>query len=141
MLHPLHTHTHTTARHALDLTQVSFTLFRASIIWLSSCCWFDLLGCWKAIFDNLGHTKFKIFPSNTLTSGQREYSSMSAKMTFPLGNGPHKSMCITSQGLLGVIVGCIWGGLYGCDVAVQHIYTRFYKVFNISVHSSSRISS
>ena len=52
------------AQHAFGLTQVSFTLFRASIIWLSSCCWFDLLGCWKAIFDYLGHAKSKIFPAS-----------------------------------------------------------------------------
>ena len=55
---------HHPARHALDLTQVSFTLFRASIMWLSSYCWFDLLGCWKAIFDDLGHAKSKIFPAS-----------------------------------------------------------------------------
>ena len=55
---------HHPARHALDLTQVSFTLFRASIIWLSSYCWFDLLGCWKAIFGDLGHAKSKIFPAS-----------------------------------------------------------------------------
>ena len=68
---------------------------------------------------------------NTLTSGQCEYSSMSAKMTFPLGYGPHKSMCITFQGLLGVTVDCIWGCLSGCDEAVQHIH--YFTKFSLSV--------
>ena len=43
------------------LTLASFMLFRASMIWLSSCCWFDLPACWKAIFGDLGHAKSKIF--------------------------------------------------------------------------------
>ena len=45
------------------LTLISIMLFRASIIRFSSCCQFDLLGCWKAIFNDQGHAKSKIFPA------------------------------------------------------------------------------